>query len=69
VGQDKENSDAQFGVSDIIPWKIRDELDVVEEIVDPEFLVRTALKNFSKPWGSFVRGIVPREVMPDWERL
>jgi hypothetical protein len=40
--------------------QIRDELAVVREIVDPDFLVRTTLNNFSKPWGSFVRGIVAR---------
>jgi hypothetical protein len=49
--------------------QIRDELAVVREIVDLDFLVRIALNNFSKPWGSFVRGIVAREVMPSWERL
>jgi hypothetical protein len=49
--------------------QIRDELAAVREIVDPEFLVRTTSNNFSKPWGSFVRGIVAQEVMPTWERL
>jgi hypothetical protein len=49
--------------------QIRDELVVVGEIVDLYFLVRTTLNNFSKPWGSFVQGIVAREVMPSWERL
>jgi hypothetical protein len=49
--------------------QIRDELAAVGEIVDPDFMVRTTLNNFSKPWGSFVRGIVAREVMPTWERL
>jgi hypothetical protein len=49
--------------------QIIDELAVVEEIVDPNFMVRIALNSFSKPWGSFVRGIVAREVMPTWERL
>jgi hypothetical protein len=44
--------------------QIRDELAAIEEIVDPDFLVRTTLNSFSKPWGSFVRGIVAREVMP-----
>jgi hypothetical protein len=44
-------------------------LVVVGEIVDPDFLVRVSLNNFSKPWGSFVRGIVAREVMRTWERL
>jgi hypothetical protein len=29
--------------------QIRDELAAVEEIVNPEFLVRTTLNNFSKP--------------------
>jgi hypothetical protein len=43
--------------------QIRDELVAVGEIVDPDFLVRTTLNNFTKPWGSFVRGIVAREVM------
>jgi hypothetical protein len=47
----------------------RDELAAVGEIVDPNFLVMTALNGFSKPWGSIVRGIVAREVMPSWERL
>jgi hypothetical protein len=36
--------------------------------VDPNFMVRTILNNFSKPLGSFVRGIVARQVMPTWER-
>jgi len=49
--------------------QIRDELAAVREIVDPNFLVRTALNNFSKPRGSFVRGMFSREVMPTWERL
>ena len=49
--------------------KIRDELAAVGEIVDTDFLVRTTLNSFSKPWGSFVQGIVAREVMPSWERL
>jgi hypothetical protein len=49
--------------------QIQDELVALEEIVDPNFLVRTTLNNFSKPWGSFVRGIVAKEVMPSWERL
>jgi hypothetical protein len=44
-------------------------LAVVGEIVDPEFLVRTTLNNFSKSWGSFVQDIVAREVMSSWERL
>jgi hypothetical protein len=49
--------------------QIKDELVAIEEIVDLDFMVRTTLNNFFKPWGSFVRGIVVREVMPTWERL
>jgi hypothetical protein len=49
--------------------EIRDELATVEEIVDPSFMVRTALNNFTKPWGPFVQGNVAREIMPTWERL
>jgi hypothetical protein len=49
--------------------EIRDDLATVEEIMDPGFMVRTALNIFTKPWGPFVRGIVAREVMPTWERL
>jgi hypothetical protein len=49
--------------------QIRDELAAVGEIVDPSELVWTTLNGFSKPWESFVRGIVAREHMPSWERL
>jgi hypothetical protein len=48
---------------------IRDELEVVGDIVDPYELVRTTLNGFSKPWEGFVRGIVSRENTPNWERL
>jgi hypothetical protein len=49
--------------------QIRDELGVVGEKVEGAELVRTALNGFSKPWDSFVRGIVAREKLLDWERL
>jgi hypothetical protein len=49
--------------------QIRDELATVGEIVNPSKLVRIALNGFSKPWESFVRGIVAREHIPNWERL
>jgi hypothetical protein len=48
---------------------IRDELAAVGEVVKPDFMVRTTLNNFTKPWGPFVRGIVSKEIMPTWERL
>jgi hypothetical protein len=47
----------------------RHELAAVGEIVDPDFMVRTSLNSFTKPWGPFVQGIVARELMPTWERL
>ena len=37
--------------------------------MDPDSMVRTALNNFTKPWGPFVREIVVREIMPTWERM
>jgi hypothetical protein len=49
--------------------QIRHEFASVGEVVDRSKLVRTALNGFSKPWESFVRGIVAREHMPSWERL
>jgi hypothetical protein len=49
--------------------QIRDELGAVEDVVNPNSMVRTALNSFTKPWGPFVRGIVAREVMPTWERM
>jgi hypothetical protein len=49
--------------------QIRDELGVVEEVVDPKSMVRTILNNFTKPWGPFIRDIVAREVMPTWKRM
>jgi hypothetical protein len=49
--------------------QIRDELGVVNEVVDPNSLVRQAMNSFTKPWGPFVRGIVAREVMPTWDRM
>jgi len=49
--------------------QIRDDLGAVGEVVDTDSMVRTALNNFTKPWGPFVRGIVAREIMPTWERL
>jgi hypothetical protein len=39
---------------------IRDELAAIKDIVDPKFMVRRTLNNFSKHWGSFVRGIIAR---------
>jgi hypothetical protein len=48
---------------------IRDDLGAVEEVVDPNSMVRIDLNNFTKPWAPFIHGIVSREVMPTWERM
>ena len=32
-------------------------------------LVRIALNGFSKPWDTFVKGVVARENLPVWKRL
>jgi hypothetical protein len=37
--------------------QIRDELAAFRDIVDPDFMVRKNLNGFTKPWGSFVRGV------------
>jgi hypothetical protein len=49
--------------------QIRDELAAVGEAVDETELVRTTLNGFTKQWEVFVRGVVAREKLPDWERL
>ena len=48
--------------------QVRDELATVGEMVDSLKLIRVTLIGFSKSWESFVRGIVARENMPNWER-
>ena len=51
-----------------LTW-IRDEIGVVGSKIVDEELVRIALNGFSKPWDTFVKGVVPRENLPDWQRL
>jgi hypothetical protein len=58
----------------VIPYltrltQIRDELGAVGSKTEDFELVRIALNGFSKPWDSFVRGIVAREKLPDWQCL
>ena len=36
---------------------------------DDEELVQIALNGFSKPWDTFVKGVVAREKLLDWQRL
>ena len=49
--------------------RIRDELGVVGSKTVDEELVPIALNGFSKPWDTFVKGVVAREKLPDWQRL
>ena len=38
----------------------------VGSMTDDEELVQIALNGFSKPWDTFVKGVVAREKLPDW---
>ena len=49
--------------------QIRDKLGVVGSKTVDEELVRIALNGFSKPWDTFVKGVVVGEKLPDWQRL
>ena len=49
--------------------QIKDELGVVGSKTVHEELVRIALNGFSKPWDTFVKGVVAREKIPYWQRL
>ena len=49
--------------------RIRDEIRAVGSKTDDEELVRIAINGFSKPWDTFVKGVVAREKLPDWQRL
>ena len=49
--------------------QIRDELVAVGSKTKDEELARIALNGFSKPWDTFVKGVVAREKLPDWQRL
>ena len=49
--------------------QIRDELGVVASKTVDEELVQIALNGFSKPWDTFVKGVVAREKLPDWKIL
>ena len=49
--------------------QIRDDLGVVGSKTVDEELVLIALNGFSKPWDTFVKGVVARGRLPDWQRL
>jgi hypothetical protein len=49
--------------------QVRDELEVVGEVMSDEELVRTTLNGFSKSWAPFIKGIVARETLPRFDKL
>ena len=46
--------------------QIRDEFGAVGSKTKDEELVRIARNGFSKPWDTFVKGVVAREKLLDW---
>jgi hypothetical protein len=48
---------------------VKDELDVVGEVISDSKLVRIALKGFTKEWEVFVKYVVGREHLPYWRIL
>ena len=49
--------------------QIKDDLGAVGSKTKDEELVRIALDGFSKPWDTFVKGVVARQKLPNWQRL
>jgi hypothetical protein len=49
--------------------QVCDELTVVGEVVKDDELVRTTLNGFSEKWASFVKRVVAREHLPNWQRM
>jgi len=49
--------------------QVRDELIVVGVKVLDAYMGRIALKGFTEEWKPFIKGIVSREKLPDWNRL
>jgi hypothetical protein len=44
--------------------QIRDDLGVVGEVIVSNSLVRQALHSFTKPWGPFIRALLPGSIYP-----
>ena len=49
--------------------QIKDELGAIGSKTGDAELVQIALNGFSKPWDTFVKGVVAREKLPDCQRL
>ena len=48
--------------------QVRDELATVGEAITCPVLVRVALNRVTAPWAMFVRGLVARESLPNWDK-
>jgi hypothetical protein len=49
--------------------QVRDQLEIVGEVVTGEELVRMTLNGFSNTWSPFIKRIVAWEIIPKFERL
>ena len=73
VLQERMHSTKMAKGEGVVPYltrltQIRDELGAVGSKTEDEELVQIALNGFSKPWDAFVKGVVAREKLPDWQR-
>ena len=74
VLQERMRSTKMAKEEGVVPYltrltQIRDELGVVGSKTVDEELVQIALNGFSKPWDTFVKGVVAREKLHDWQRM
>ena len=74
VLQERMRSTKMANGEGVVPYltrltQIKDELGVVGSKTEDEELVHIALNDFSKPWDTFVKGVVAREKLLDWQRL
>ena len=50
-------------------YQVKDELAAIGVTISDGDMVRIALKGFTEEWKPFIKGIVAREKLPDWDRL
>ena len=49
--------------------QVRDELATIGVTISDSDMVRIALKGFTEEWKPFIKGIIAREKLLDWDRL
>ena len=74
VLQDRMRSTKMAKGEGVVPYltrltQIRDELGAIGSKIVDEELVRIALNGFSKPWDTFVKGVVARKKLLDWQTM